>query len=1052
MKILKKSLAMLLCLLMVISIVPLTASADVDVVEVDHVTVKTDSIFAIGEKLPVDFKADYTEEQFELNEVDWSETELYTEWDLKTGGAFTKAGDTFEKGRGYKLVLSFRSYQAEYDVKKFTLKTADNSYTSYKTSHTAIYSSSPGGYGNYGYITLAYFYIPFTEFGHKVSTYDELKSALLKNEDYIITLKNDIEKEVALGDSAGGEAAQLTVKGKKWLNLNGYKLNVLDQSDVKDNKDKTLESNRTLFTVPQGAELIVGDTRGNGEVVYDAFYISPGFSFTVITDWAEYKHIAQRNMFNVAGKLTVNGGKFVAGGTEEQYLPDEYCNAHQIAAGYIAKTEGSGEAVFNAGEFIGHTYKDFNSSKENFFVLSGNILINGGDFINEGTGSFADKTNNSKIKIISGSFDVITHSKFRIKNDSLVGNTCLEWFISPFNIPAGAWDANKAILLKDGKICFNPEKVYLEDYKEDDRIDIFTTDFYTAVPGFFAGQKSTTVSYSIGSGKFYHDYEIIPSYDIAYESKALPQFLADKGYKLNLRGTLFDPSGNKIFEEAEKDNVVSFYPKTYCKTPGTYTYKVSFVLTDKDGKLCGVNTYTVHINAVEPCETHDFYISSTTATCTTAGKNTEICKKCGYTQKTDTEALGHTFEKYEGQDQYSHNTTQHWKYCYRCDNGTDNNGIYSNSLHRYLNGGKVCTFCGYDKSCKPDYNAMDFESDATHHWYPCETHGEGVNCPNNHKMECEAHVAATDPKYFGIENANTAYNCSKGYRCEGCGNYFGETGNHKWEVVTRNEPTCKKAGSVKYVCAHSEKIDPHGNTVEYHYELIVFPPTGEHDFKLVSDTATCSKAGTATYKCSGCGDTKTEASPATGHIYGLVSDTATCSSAGTATYKCNTCSNSYTETSPAKGHNHIEDSYKAPTTDAEGEITYKCTGCGNVKKEKIDRLSVIKEPKTKSINYKDGVVIRPNFANIPEGAVIEWTVNNGNLNYSVDANGNLTAMSNASGNTTFTAKVKLADGTYMKDMYGKEVVDETTVTSNAGFFQKIIGFFKSLFGATKIHE
>ena len=89
---------------------------------------------------------------------------------------------------------------------------------------------------------------------------------------------------------------------------------------------------------------------------------------------------------------------------------------------------------------------------------------------------------------------------------------------------------------------------------------------------------------------------------------------------------------------------------------------------------------------------------------------------------------------------------------------------------------------------------------------------------------------------------------------------------------------------------------------------------------------------------------------------------------------------------------------------------------------------------------------------LPEGAKVEWTASNGCFNVSVDAEGNLKAISNSSGDTTFTAKVKLADGTYMTDMYGNEVVSTTTVKSNAGFFQKLIGFFKGLFGLTKIHE
>lgn len=48
----------------------------------------------------------------------------------------------------------------------------------------------------------------------------------------------------------------------------------------------------------------------------------------------------------------------------------------------------------------------------------------------------------------------------------------------------------------------------------------------------------------------------------------------------------------------------------------------------------------------------------------------------------------------------------------------------------------------------------------------------------------------------------------------------------------------------------------------------------------------------------------------------------------------------------------------------------------------------------------------------------------------------------SSGDTTFTATVYDADGNTVS-------ADEQTMTSKAGFFQKIIAFFKKLFGLTK---
>ena len=534
---------------------------------------------------------------------------------------------------------------------------------------------------------------------------------------------------------------------------------------------------------------------------------------------------------------------------------------------------------------------------------------------------------------------------------------------------------------------------------------------------------------------------------MSFKLNKLPKHLTDMGYSWDLAEVLYDTTGKKVYEYHNNgsdydDGTFGF--KDDCKTPGTYTYHIIVYLKNPDGNYCGFKRYTVLVKAIEPCKTHDYYVSKTTATCTAGGTTTEICTKCGETKTTNVGALGHTYEEYSAEYQWSYNSTNHWKYCYRCDKN-----IYQGK-HTF-NSNNICTVCGLDNNC--DYgNAMDMEVNETHHWWPCDTHGLDYACPNDHKLEYGAHTVCPADG-MGSTTANTTYNCAMGYVCEGCGHYFGETGNHEWAFYRRIAPTCYSDGYIIYKCKNNGKIDPHGNTVDCGQKYVTLKKI-DHTWTLVSDTATCKADGKATYKCTttGCTETKVVDSPTTGHIYGLVSDTATCTSGGTATYKCNTCDASYTEASPAKGHNHIEDSYVAPTTEAEGKITYKCTDCGNVKTETLEKLSAIIEPKTKTINCKDGVLIRPNFAVIPEGAKVEWTASNDCFNWSVDAEGNLKAISNSSGDTTFTAKVKLADGTYMTDMYGNEVVSTTTVKSNAGLLQKIIGFFKGLFGLTKIHE
>ena len=1033
MKIFKKSLAMLLCLIMVISIVPISASADTE--PADYV--KTDFRFEAGQPVPTK-RSQYTvntsyiaSEEVEIilsaytTGLDYMRDGVY----LRNGGEFTEQNSgTFLKNTGYQLKVCFTC--PKYTERDLVLIAGDETY-SYYDFEFRLNRVMLNGYTTEVWNVCYYYYIPIADMAQTVTTYAQLQSALSQHGTNAIKLGNDITKEVGLGKTEESEAAQFTVNGTKILNLNGYKLKVVDHSDVRSDKDYTIDSIRTLFTVPVGADFTVEDTNGTGEVKYDAHYISPAVEKL---DRAYYADVAQRNMFNVHGKLTANGGTFIAGGAKKQYLADKFTNAYQVAAGYIVNTYEDGEATFNGGKYIGHTF----SKNYNIFEGYNKITINGGEFENNGDGHFFNKyLLVDDVTINNGSFDVNTF-RIRVNAGNDLSNDYKNGTIKEFHIPAGSWDNKAAIVIKGGKRCSDLAADYLVNYKEDDRIDIIT-------PSLNAWhRKNKPVEFdNLAASCTY----VIGTVDImSFKLNKLPKYLADMGYSWDLAEVLYDTTGKKVYEYHNNgsdydDGTFGF--KDDCKTPGTYTFYIIVSLKNPDGNYCGFKKYTVLVKAIEPCETHDYYVSKTTATCTAGGTTTEICTKCGETKTTNVGALGHTYEEYEGEYQWSNNSSNHWKYCYRCDSKF-NIGVHT------FNSKNVCTSCGLDNNC--DYgNAMDMEVNETHHWWPCDTHGLDYACPNDHKLEYGAHTVSPADG-MGDTTANTTYNCAMGYVCEGCGHYFGETGNHTWVLASRTEPTCRSDGSEWYCCSNSGKIDPHGNRVACVNKKVTLPATGEHNYELISDTSTCSKDGVQTFKCKTCGDTKTSPVSKTGHIYGLVSDTATCTSGGIATYKCNTCSASYTEASPAKAHNHVEYSYIAPTTDAEGEVTYKCTGCGNTKTEKLEKVSVINDPKTKTINYKDGVIIRPNFAYIPEGAVIEWSASNGNFNWSVDAEGNLTARSESSGDTTFSAKVKLVDGTYLTDMYGNEIVDETTVTSKAGFFQKFAGFFKSLFGTTKIYD
>lgn len=107
----------------------------------------------------------------------------------------------------------------------------------------------------------------------------------------------------------------------------------------------------------------------------------------------------------------------------------------------------------------------------------------------------------------------------------------------------------------------------------------------------------------------------------------------------------------------------------------------------------------------------------------------------------------------------------------------------------------------------------------------------------------------------------------------------------------------------------------------------------------------------------------------------------------------------------------------------------------------------IQEPSTSTIRCNDGIVLHADIdGKLPSGATIEWTWNNSNFDVDVTSDGSkCTIISNNKGYTVFTATVYDVNGS-------KLATDSVEMYSKAGFFDKIGGFFRSLFGATTIYD
>ena len=105
---------------------------------------------------------------------------------------------------------------------------------------------------------------------------------------------------------------------------------------------------------------------------------------------------------------------------------------------------------------------------------------------------------------------------------------------------------------------------------------------------------------------------------------------------------------------------------------------------------------------------------------------------------------------------------------------------------------------------------------------------------------------------------------------------------------------------------------------------------------------------------------------------------------------------------------------------------------------------IIPTPTEATISYGDSIILHAEASKIPEGGYVEWTASNGNFSYSVSDDGLTCRISpKSSGTTEFTATVYDANGNAVS-------TDTQQMTSKAGFFNKLIAFFKKLFGLTKV--
>lgn len=104
----------------------------------------------------------------------------------------------------------------------------------------------------------------------------------------------------------------------------------------------------------------------------------------------------------------------------------------------------------------------------------------------------------------------------------------------------------------------------------------------------------------------------------------------------------------------------------------------------------------------------------------------------------------------------------------------------------------------------------------------------------------------------------------------------------------------------------------------------------------------------------------------------------------------------------------------------------------------------INKPSTTTINYGYTLILHTAIENLPEGTHIVWSFDGNSFKGDGD-NEKCSVYVVNSGDTTVKATVCDKDGKPVLDENGKEISSSVKLTAKAGFFQKLIAFFKNLF-------
>lgn len=267
------------------------------------------------------------------------------------------------------------------------------------------------------------------------------------------------------------------------------------------------------------------------------------------------------------------------------------------------------------------------------------------------------------------------------------------------------------------------------------------------------------------------------------------------------------------------------------------------------------------------------------------------------------------------------------------------------------------------------------------------------------------------------------------------------------------EPTCTKAGLTQgQYCSRCDDV-----TIE---QRVV--PAFNHRNTLVQVKAqapTCTEIGWDAYEyCTAC--TYTTYKEKTALKHDIIIDEvveATCTETGlTKGQHCSRCDNMTVkqEVVPVKPHNHTakhdlakhwEECVCGSKINIQNHSFVGGNTCSCGFKRIVDSTIKIKNNNgSKTINYGETLKLTANVTNKPANAKIYWYIDG-----EKKGEGEVFNVKFESGTKIITVKLVDENGVVYQNASDAEITDSENVTVKGGFFQKIISFFKNLFGLNR---